>query len=401
MLDVKNIKISEYSYNLPEDRIAKFPLKNRDESKLLIYKNGQISHDIFKHLDRYLNNTLLVLNNTKVIYARLIFHKSTGARIEIFLLYPNQPADYEQNFQSKSSVSWTCIVGNLRKWKNEDLKLNFTVGTKEYTLVAHKLEVTPGGDVLVSFNWNGDFSFSEIIEHVGVVPIPPYLNRQAVESDKLTYQTVYSKQKGSVAAPTAGLHFTQAVFDKLKNKGIDTAEVTLHVGAGTFKPVKSQVIGGHKMHTEYFTVQYDELKKIRNNLGKITAVGTTTTRCLESLYWIGAKIRKQEQRFVAQWEPYETEADISVEQAFDNILDYMRENDLNRFEAWTQIIIVPGYKFRVIDALITNFHQPQSTLLLLIAAFVGDDWKKIYQYALDNNFRFLSYGDSSLLFKNQ
>ena len=398
--DPKQIRISGYTYDLPEERIAKFPLARRDHSKLLIYRDGKISHSYFYRLPEILpDSTLLVVNNTKVVYARLIFRKPTGAKIEIFVLNPVEPAEYNKAFGAKGRAVWSCIVGNLKKWKTGPLQREFEINGKKYILTAKKIGQTQDSQI-IEFTWDDSLTFSEVLDNVGLVPIPPYLNREATPGDKQTYQTVYSKLEGSVAAPTAGLHFTPQVLDDLKNKGINFAEVTLHVGAGTFKPVKTETIGGHPMHTEYFTVTRTELEKIREKLGDITAVGTTTLRTLESLYWIGKNLYEQKDGFfISQWEPYEQPGDLPPAAALDAILDFMQRTGQDRIEAWTQIIIVPGYKFRIVDRLITNFHQPQSTLLLLVAAFVGEDWRKIYRYALENDFRFLSYGDSSLLYR--
>ena len=402
VFDPKNIKIQDYTYDLPQERIAKFPLEQRDHSKLLVYRNGKITHTFFYNLPEILpSNSLLVLNNTKVVYARLIFHKPTGAKIEIFILNPIEPKEYNQAFSARGQATWACIVGNLRKWKTGTLEKQFTINGKQYVLKAQRLGQQDDSQI-IQFTWDNELTFSEVLDQTGLVPIPPYLNRQATETDRTTYQTIYSKYEGSVAAPTAGLHFTRRVFDGLKQKNIQTAEVTLHVGAGTFKPVKSQTIGDHQMHTEYFTIDLPNLKKIRQNLGNITSVGTTTTRTLESLYWLGQKLyHGQTDWFISQWEPYQTQAKITVEQALDTLIAWMEAQNQHRLEAWTQIIIVPGYEFKIIDRLITNFHQPRSTLLLLIAAAVGDDWRKIYQYALENGFRFLSYGDSSILWINK
>ncbi len=395
----RNIKISQYTYDLPEERIAKFPLEERDLSKLLIYKNGELSHTVFRNLPEVLDKTLLVVNNTKVIYARMLFQKPTGAKIEIFCLNPVEPAEYNQAFQVRGEAVWACMIGNRKKWKNGVLTKTFSAHGKDFSITAEYLEPYKENTHLVRFRWDGELTFSQVLDSIGLVPIPPYLNREAVPQDRQTYQTVYSREEGSVAAPTAGLHFTPRVLDDLRKKGIDTAEVTLHVGAGTFRPVKSETIGGHPMHTEYFTVEATELRKIRENLGRITAVGTTSMRTLESLYWLGLKMMSNPQdRFIEQWTPYEMQADRPVAEVLDFLLQYLADTGKERLEGWTQIIIVPGYEFKIVDNLITNFHQPQSTLLLLVAAFVGEDWRRIYQYALDNDFRFLSYGDSSLLF---
>lgn len=402
----KNILIDEYTYELPSERIAKYPLEKRDESKLLIYKNKSISEDNFKNIDKYLQeNSLLVFNNTKVIQARLIFHKETGARIEIFCLEPIAPADFSLAFQQTGKCKWKCIVGNLKKWKDENISLYFKHNNKEYILTATKID-SNNSSQYIEFSWNNtELTFSEVLEAIGEIPIPPYLNREAEASDKERYQTIYSKHNGSVAAPTAGLHFTDNVFDKLKNKKIDFAELTLHVGAGTFKPVKSQTIGEHEMHTEHIYINRNTLQQLINNIGKITVVGTTSVRTLESIYWLGVKIIennniKPEELTISQWEVYNLNQNISTLSALSAVLKYMIDKNRETLPSTTQIIIVPSYRFRVINYLITNFHQPKSTLLLLIAAFIGDDWKKIYDYALNNNFRFLSYGDSCLLMKD-
>ncbi len=394
----KEINIADYSYNLPENKIAKYPVEKRDTSKLLLYKNKKISHDFFYNIDKYLpSESLIIANNTKVIHARLIFRKKTGSKIEIFCLNPHSPAEYNLAFAAKNKSHWQCIVGNLKKWKNEDLELTFTAENKVYTLTAKKIERI-GNELLIEFSWNGSLTFGEVLEYTGKIPIPPYLNRDSENSDNLRYQTVYSKAEGSVAAPTAGLHFTENVFDKLHQKNIKFAEVTLHVGAGTFKPVKSEKIGGHDMHTEFFTVNKKTLSEIIKNSGKIISVGTTTLRTLESLYWLGTKLyhKLPDFNFISQWEVYNL-PQISTEKALTTIIDYLDKNNLPEIQAHTKIIIVPGYKFKIANQLITNFHQPRSTLLLLVAAFVGEDWKNIYDYALNNDFRFLSYGDSSLL----
>ena len=398
--DPRQIKISDYTYDLPEERIAKYPLKKRDESKLLVYREGQIYHRIFSQLSEELDDTLLVVNNTRVVYARLIFQKVTGAKIEIFCLNPVNPAEYSKAFQSRGNAVWSCMVGNLKKWKQGELIKEFEHNGKKYTLKAQHIGRREEDNTqLVCFEWDGELTFSDVLDSVGLVPIPPYLNRQAQPEDRINYQTVYSRLEGSVAAPTAGLHFTPEVISSLRSKGVEWAEVTLHVGAGTFRPVQTETIGEHPMHTEYFTVEKAELQKIRQDLGKITAVGTTTMRTLESLYWLGLSMMADEkQKFVSQWMPYDMQAKYSTEEVMDFLLEWLERNERERIEGWTQIIIVPGYEFRVVNNLITNFHQPQSTLLLLVAAFVGDDWRKIYDYALRNDFRFLSYGDSSLLF---
>ena len=390
---VPEISIKDFTYNLPDERIARFPLEKRDQSRLLLYRQGEITEDNFSHLDEYLNsNDLLVFNNTKVIHARLLFHKSTGARIEVFCLEPVAPSTFEQALATKNTCTWQCTIGNLKKWKDEVLCIEHN-GVQ---LKAEKLEVM-NGSVTVRFNWNGELSFGELMEQYGAIPIPPYLKRESEEIDSTRYQTVYSKYEGSVAAPTAGLHFTDEILNKLKAKNIDIEELTLHVGAGTFKPVKADFISGHDMHTEHFRIKLNALKRIREKAGEIIAVGTTSVRMLESLYWLGLNIKTSGERHVSQWQPYKHEENIYAQQSLNNIIEYMDDKGISEFDASTQIMIVPSYKFRTIRGLVTNFHQPQSTLLLLIAALIGNNWKKVYDYALNHNFRFLSYGDSSLL----
>lgn len=402
-METKNIHISDYDYPLPDERIAKFPMAERDHSKLLVYRSGQIGEDRFYNIADYLpKGALMVFNNTKVIQARMHFCKETGALIEVFLLEPYAPADYEQMFQSRGSCSWLCLVGNLKKWKEGPLSRTMIVGGKRLTLKA-----TRAGEHRTShevrFEWDDEsVTFAEIIDTVGELPIPPYLNRETEESDKTTYQTVYSKIKGSVAAPTAGLHFTDKVLEQIDAHGIDREELTLHVGAGTFKPVKSDTINGHEMHTEYICVHRSTLEKLIAHGGKAIAVGTTSVRTLESLYYMGLRLQKdpcltEEQLHINQWEPYETEATLSPVDAIKQVLDYLDRNGMNALHSSTQIIIAPGYKYHIVKMLITNFHQPQSTLLLLVSAFVNGDWHRIYDYALAHDFRFLSYGDSSLL----
>lgn len=402
-MDTKQIQISDFDYPLPDDRIAKFPIKERDHSKLLVYRHGEISEDLFYNLPHYLPlGALMVFNNTKVIQARMHFRKETGALIEIFLLEPVRPADYEQMFQTTGACSWLCLVGNLKKWKGEALKREITVGNATFTLTARY-----GGEHHTShwidFEWdNANVSFAEVIDAVGELPIPPYLNREAQDSDKTTYQTVYSKIKGSVAAPTAGLHFTDSVLSALDKAGIDREEVTLHVGAGTFKPVKSQTIEGHEMHTEYISVHRCTLEKLIAHGGNAISVGTTSVRTLESLYYMGLRLSKnpdlsEEQLHIDQWEPYETEATLSAVDAMKEIIAYLDRNKRDTLHSSTQIIIAPGYEYKIVKMLVTNFHQPQSTLLLLVSAFVNGNWRSIYDYALSHDFRFLSYGDSSLL----
>ena len=403
-MDTKQIRISEYNYQLPDERIAKFPIAERDHSKLLVYKHGQISDDVFYHLPKYLpKNSLMVFNNTKVIQARLHFRKETGALIEIFLLEPIVPADYEQMFQTVGSCSWSCLVGNLKKWKEGELTRQIDVNGQSFTLRASR-RGEHGTGHQIDFEWDAQtVSFSEILEAVGELPIPPYLNRKTQESDKTTYQTVYSKIKGSVAAPTAGLHFTEKVLHEIDACGIDREELTLHVGAGTFKPVKSECIEGHEMHSEFISVRRQTLEKLLQHDASAIAVGTTSVRTLESLYYIGLKLESspdlsEDELHVSQWEPYEQKgASIPAAQAIRNIVEYLDRHQRSVLNTSTQIIIAPGYEYKIVKVLITNFHQPQSTLLLLVSAFLKGDWRRVYDYALSNDFRFLSYGDSSLL----
>lgn len=404
-METKNIHITDYNYDLPDERIAKFPLKERDHSKLLIYKHGEVSEDIFYNLPSHLpQGALMVFNNTKVIQARMHFRKETGALIEVFLLEPFAPADYEQMFQTTCHCSWLCIVGNMKKWKSGALSRTFDVKGTTLTLSVER-KGEKGTSQLIDFSWDADnISFAEILDAVGELPIPPYLNRKTEESDKTTYQTVYSKIKGSVAAPTAGLHFTPKVLADLDASGIDREEVTLHVGAGTFKPVKSNTIGEHEMHTEYICVHRQTLEKLLKHGASAIAVGTTSVRTLESLYYIGLKLHAnpsldEADLHVMQWEPYnvDKDAEISAAEALQCVLDFLDRNGLTTLHSSTQIIIAPGYDYKIVKMLVTNFHQPQSTLLLLVSAFLHGDWKKVYDYALAHNFRFLSYGDSSLL----
>lgn len=387
---MEEILISEYDYPLTDERIAKYPLAERDHSKLLVYKDGKVSEDVFYRVGDYIAaGSLLVYNNTRVIPARLVFHKESGARIEVFCLEPLAPRDYQLALSSTQGCSWKCMIGNLKKWKEGALKL--TIG--QTTLSAERL-ATIGNTYEVRFSWdNQHISFAELLDALGELPIPPYLNRPTEESDKTTYQTVYSRIKGSVAAPTAGLHFTEKVLDDLRQRGIQTTELTLHVGAGTFQPVKTEDANKHTMHTEIIAVPRKAIKDVLANLGHVVAVGTTSMRTLESLYFIGAT----NSLTVPQFAPYEHDYSISTEQALRNILSYLDETKQDTLHAETQIMIRPGYEFHVVDQLITNFHQPKSTLLLLVSAFVGGDWKTIYDYALSHNFRFLSYGDSSIL----
>ena len=426
----KDLQIRDFTYPLPDERIAKFPLAERDQSKLLIYDQGQIGERHFCDLPDLLpEGALLVMNNTRVIQARLYFYKDTGARVEILVLEPAEPVEYQENFAQRGRTAWLCMVGGLKKWKQGSLRAKVCINGEEITVTATR---TPspalprngeGGGVLVTFAWPDRYTWSEILEAMGELPIPPYLNRPTEESDKRTYQTVYSKIEGSVAAPTAGLHFTERVLRELDRRGIERQEVTLHVGAGTFRPVKSDDIGHHDMHTEHIAVRRETIEALIRHGGRAIAVGTTSVRTLESLYWMGRKIMKsrptplplpvregsgylpdnrEERDFlhVSQWEPYESEPitpDLSPLASLNNLLSYMQAHDLDVLHASTQIIIAPGYRYRIVERMITNFHQPQSTLLLLVSAFIGDDWRRVYRYALDHDFRFLSYGDSSIL----
>ena len=408
--DPRHIRISDYNYPLPDERIAKFPMARRDHSKLLVYRHGEVSDDVFYHLPDYLpSGVLMVFNNTKVIQARMHFRKSdaqgqpTGALIEVFLLEPAEPSDYELMFQTTDRCAWYCLVGNLKKWKEGPLVRMVEIAGREVEVRATRGPVH-GTSHRIDFEWTGHCSFAEIIDAMGELPIPPYLNRETQESDKTTYQTVYSKIKGSVAAPTAGLHFTPEVLADLDAHGIDREELTLHVGAGTFKPVKSEEIEGHEMHTEYISVRRDTIRKLIAHEGQAIAVGTTSVRTLESLYYMGLKVMQNpdltsEELHVAQWEPYEEVKSevVSALGSLKALLAWMEEHQLEVLNSSTQIIIAPGYDYKIVKMLVTNFHQPQSTLLLLVSAFVKGDWHKIYDYALAHDFRFLSYGDSSLL----
>lgn len=402
--DIQQIRIEDFDYPLPDQRIAKFPLPQRDDSKLLLYRNGAISESIFRNITDYLpEGSLLVFNNTRVIQARLLFKKETGAQIEIFCLEPVAPHDYALIFQQTERCSWTCLVGNLKKWKEGTLSKEVIVGEETVTLKAEKKQ-TCGDSHLIEFSWDHpSCTFADLLDAAGVLPIPPYLHRETEKSDLQTYQTVYSKIKGSVAAPTAGLHFTPEVLADLDAKGFGREELTLHVGAGTFKPVKSETIEGHEMHTEFISVGRSSIQRIMDNLGKIIAVGTTSVRTLESLYYMGVVLASNpdataEELIVKQWMPYETAGNrLTATEALQNILNYLDKHHTDQLVTATQILIAPGYAFKIVRGIVTNFHQPKSTLLLLISAFVKGDWMNIYDYALKHEFRFLSYGDSSLL----
>ena len=402
MADVKDICIDDYNYELPDGRIAKYPLPERDKSKLLVWKNGRITESLFRNISEYIpENALLVFNNTKVIQARLIFRKETGAAIEIFCLEPQEPSDYARAFAQTQSCTWVCLVGNSKRWKEG--KLGCTVHGARCTV--ERIE-SYGETHLIRFEWdNRDWTFADVLEKFGELPIPPYLNRKTEAGDKESYQTVYSKIEGSVAAPTAGLHFTDAVFQSLQEKKIECEELTLHVGAGTFKPVKSKALSGHEMHFEWFSVKKSTIEQLIEKEGQVFAVGTTSVRTLESLYYTGVILEncpdaKPEELTVGQWTPYpksEEQQPMPVSKALKNLLNYMERNRLETLTTRTQIMIAPSYTFKIVNGMITNFHQPKSTLLLLISAFVGSRWREIYDYALANDFRFLSYGDSSLL----
>ena len=414
-MDTKHIQISDYSYELPDSRIPRYPVTPRDHSKLLVYRQGEVSEDYFYNIANYLpEHSLMVYNNTKVIQARLHFRKSTGALIEVFLMEPAAPADYEQMFQTTGHCSWYCMVGNLKKWKEGPLVRTIDIKGQPVEFSATMRRDQPDGisggtNYWIDFAWdNGGVSFAEILDAVGELPIPPYLNRETQDSDKTTYQTVYSKIKGSVAAPTAGLHFTDNVLADIDRHGICREELTLHVGAGTFKPVKSAEIEGHSMHTEYICVRRETLQALLSHGCHTIAVGTTSVRTLESLYYIGVRLENnpdasEQELHVCQWEPYENGAEgglingITPMRAISNIVAWLDRNGLKALHSSTQIIIAPGYRYKIVNILITNFHQPQSTLLLLVSAFVDGDWRTIYDYALSHDFRFLSYGDSSLI----
>ena len=410
-MNTQEIQISDYNYELPDERIAKFPMEQRDHSKLLLYRHGEVGEDVFYNLPKYLpKGALMVMNNTRVIQARLHFRKTnekgenTGALIEIFLLEPAQPADYEQMFQTTGRCAWLCLVGNLKKWKEGALIRQLEIRNEKLVIQATR-RGEHGTSQWIDFEWdNASISFAEILDAMGELPIPPYLNRETQESDLTTYQTVYSKIKGSVAAPTAGLHFTDAVLDALDAHGIEREELTLHVGAGTFRPVKSATIGEHEMHTEYIAVRRHTIERLIAHEGCAIAVGTTSVRTLESLYYMGLKVManpdvKEEDLHITQWSPYQELKANGQEPkvVLQALLDWMICHELTVLHSSTQIIIAPGYEYHIVKMLITNFHQPQSTLLLLVSAFVKGDWHKIYDYALSHDFRFLSYGDSSLL----
>lgn len=413
MINPRNIEIKSYDYNLPDERIAKYPLEERDKSKLLIYKNRGISERHFYNLPEEIPaDSLIVFNNTKVIQARLHFRKETGALIEVFCLEPESPRDYQQNFSCEHECTWTCLVGNSKKWKDGALSQTITVDDTEVVLSCERIGES-GASQKIHFFWDKPVSFAKILDAIGELPIPPYLNRETEEKDKQTYQTVYSRIKGSVAAPTAGLHFTEKELQALRDKNVDLEYITLHVGAGTFKPVKSETIEGHDMHTEFISVPRKVIENILNHLkssaAPLVAVGTTSVRTLESLFYIGYKLSQNpdahaEELVVHQWEPYDISYPLSTIEALENILTYLERTGEENLVTATQILIAPGFQFRLVKTIVTNFHMPQSTLLLLVSAFVdgdsleGPNWHNIYKYAMEHEFRFLSYGDSSILF---
>ncbi len=402
---IPDIRIEDYNYPLPDERIAKYPLAERDSSKLLRYIDGKIDEFVFRQIPELLpSDAVMVFNDTKVVPARLHFVRPTGARIEIFCLQPVKPEEYNISFAATSSCSWKCVIGNAKKWKGDILDLYNPENAPEIAEMAMKARLVSreGETGIVEFSWSGGNPFSRVLEICGTIPIPPYLNRESEAIDSERYQTLYAKFRGSVAAPTAGLHFTQAVLDAIKSKGIDIETVCLHVGAGTFLPVKNSEVAKHPMHREPFVVTLDFLKDLRSSGKSVIAVGTTSVRTLESLYYIGVScIETGAPADVDQWAPYTREYEWSTEESLDAIIAYMEKNSLDKISAGTRIIIVPGFRFRIVDMLVTNFHQPESTLILLVSAFVGGDWKTIYDYALSHDFRFLSYGDSSLLYRRK
>lgn len=400
----RHIAINDFSYDLPDERIAKFPLAERSASKLLIYKGGKISEKHFADIGDVLPaGQLLVFNNTKVIRARIIMHKPSGARIEVFCLEPHAPADYERAFAVQGRCEWSCIVGNRKKWKEGYVEINFEYEGRAEHLRAWLVE-NGGRESVVRFEWSAPVTFGQLLEHLGRIPIPPYLNRESEEIDNTRYQTVYSKFEGSVAAPTAGLHFTPELIAAMQARGFGFEEVTLHVGAGTFLPVKDEDAAHHAMHTEHFEIRRATLDSLCAKWGEITAVGTTSVRTLESLAALAWRIRQggtpDPGRVVGQWELYDIPSAFTGREALEILIGYMDREGLDRLKASTQIMITPlGYEFRIVSNIVTNFHQPCSTLLLLVSAYVGDDWRRIYDYALAHDFRFLSYGDSSVLMR--
>jgi S-adenosylmethionine:tRNA ribosyltransferase-isomerase len=410
MTDPKKISILDYTYDLPAERIALHPLAARDASKLLIYKNGNIQQDIYKNIGAHLPaESLLIFNNTKVIKARIRFQKSSGGVIEIFCLEPyEENSEYSSVMNKKTSVKWKCMIGGASKWKEGELEKQLTIGNRQLTMSAKLIEKLTDA-YLVEFSWTpADLSFAEVLEQCGDIPLPPYIKRKTEEEDTERYQTIYARDEGSVAAPTAGLHFTDDIFKSLAAKNIKTGFVTLHVGAGTFKPVKAFIMQDHEMHAEWIDVSFEMIEDLIKHLDKtIVAVGTTSLRTLESLYWMGVKANLQpaiKQLQINQWEVYEAplaNSNLTAEESLSSLLNWMKENNHQKLFTQSQILIAPGYTFKIANAIVTNFHQPQSTLLLLVAAAIGNEWRKIYDYAMQNDFRFLSYGDGSLLFIDQ
>ena len=401
---ISSLDISGYTYTLPQERIAKFPVDERDASKLLVYNKGKILHDKFINMERYISeDNTLVFNNSKVIQARLEFYKDSGARIEIFCLEPVEPSDIQLAFQQTRKVSWKCLVGNQKKWKQGSLTKKVHIGEREIRLTALLRNISSGGST-VEFSWSGsDLTFSEVMENAGDTPIPPYLKREPQPLDRIRYQTVYSSQKGSVAAPTAGLHFSDEVLNRIREKGINTTELTLHVGIGTFRPIQTNSLLDHEMHSEHFSVTKAFVQTLRRKKNRVIAVGTTSVRTIESLYLLGRKIHNNpniqfEDLLINQWDGIRDQSEIPPEIALGYLEEYMNFNGLDTLHAATRLMIIPGYRFRVTRGIITNFHMPRSSLIILVAAFIGDDWKRVYQYAMENEFRFLSYGDSSILF---
>lgn len=398
-----DIRIEDYTYELPDDRIAKYPLKYRDSSQLLSYKDGNIDKRSFSGISELIpDDSFMIFNDTKVVPARLHFQRPTGAHIEIFCLEPVQPEEYVSMFAVTGSCRWKCIVGNIKRWKNDTLTLYNPMADRRIEEMGLKADLIErvGETSVIEFSWDIDAPFSQVLEVCGTVPIPPYLNRNTEDVDLERYQTLYARYRGSVAAPTAGLHFTENVLDSIREKGVVTDTVCLHVGAGTFLPVKSSLVAEHTMHREPFVVTLELLERLVERKGKVVAVGTTSVRTLESLYYAGVScIEKGRPEDVGQWDPYSREYDYPTDEALKAIIGYLKDNGLKELKIGTRIIIVPGFRFRLVDILVTNFHQPQSTLLLLISAFVDGDWRRIYDFALANDFRFLSYGDSSILFR--
>ena len=402
---IPEIKISDFDYDLPDERIAKYPLEQRDMSKLLEYCDGEVSEHVFRDIPDFIpSDSIMVFNDTKVVPARLHFQRETGAHIEVFCLEPVLPSEYNLIFSETATCRWRCIVGNVKRWKSDILTLYNPDSDPDVSALGLKASLVERDNEtsVVEFRWNGGLPFSRVLEICGTIPIPPYLNRDSEAIDSERYQTLYARYRGSVAAPTAGLHFTENELEKIKAKGVDMETVCLHVGAGTFLPVKSDTISGHRMHREPFAVRKSLIRSLISSGKTVVAVGTTSVRTLESLYYIGVScIENGEPADVSQWAPYEREYGYTTEEALEAVVSYMDSAGLEELKVGTRIIIVPGFRFRITDVLVTNFHQPQSTLLLLISAFVQGDWRKIYDFALSHGFRFLSYGDSSILFRKR